>query len=830
MTKISALSVCILFVFMQYSGFSQQNMSLLANVTIDEDANDIWGWVAEDGTEYAILGARNSVRIYSLADPVAPVEVASIPGNASTWRDIKTHENFIYVIADRGNQGVLIIDMTNAPNTIDFEYQTPIVEQTITNRLEENFTIDSMQMADTLIIDTTFFTVEVMDTLTIELRTCHNLYIDDGHIFFAGCNGGSNYNGVLIFDIETDPKKPTLVGIESRDYAHDVYVNGNTMFASEINNGNLGIYDITDKSNPIFLSSTQTGFSFTHNAWTNDAGTTVYTTDERANAYVEAYDISNLPTITMTDRFRPLASEGLRVVPHNTHYLNEFLYTSYYTDGIVVTDVSKPDNMIQVGQFDTWDGPDGGFNGNWGAYPFLPSGIILASDISSGLYVLQADIPRASYLEGTVIDRITGLPINGVDVQINSTDINQAQSDAAGGYKTGQATAGTFEVLFSHPNYLTQAVQINLESGQCTNLNVELDQARMLSLQFNTSDAATNEPIANTQIRLVNNSNDFILQANANGEVNDVVVEGMYTVYAGKWGYQAIAIENFNLNENRQLDIQLEEGFVDEFIVDLGWRSSGNATTGQWELAVPVGTSFGELLSNVNQDLEGDLGNSCYVTGNGGGAAGDDDVDDGIARLTSPITDLTAMDNPMLTYSSWFFNEGGNTDLDDTLKIYIQRGSDMILLETVTGLENQGGSWNTSNEVTLTDLFTSMDSLQFVFETSDLDEGHIVEAGLDGFSITDASTTPTDDFSILNDFILFPNPAKEQVTLELPTGLDLTKWNVTINDLNGRNLNQQIDLMDNNGMDVSRLHSGQYIITLTHKTTTEKLISKLVKI
>ena len=33
------------------------------------------------------------------------------------------------------------------------------------------------------------------------------------------------------------------------------------------------------------------------------------------------------------------------------------------------------------------------------------------------------------------------------------------------------------------------------------------------------------------------------------------------------------------------------------------------------------------LWSGIPSDLSGDLGDQCYVTGNGGGGAGDDDVD-----------------------------------------------------------------------------------------------------------------------------------------------------------------------------------------------------------
>ena len=40
----------------------------------------------------------------------------------------------------------------------------------------------------------------------------------------------------------------------------------------------------------------------------------------------------------------------------------------------------------------------------WGVYPWLPSGLIIASDIEEGLYVLQPNYVRGAYLEGSIRD------------------------------------------------------------------------------------------------------------------------------------------------------------------------------------------------------------------------------------------------------------------------------------------------------------------------------------------------------------------------------------------------------------------------------------------
>jgi hypothetical protein len=41
-----------------------------------------------------------------------------------------------------------------------------------------------------------------------------------------------------------------------------------------------------------------------------------------------------------------------------------------------------------IGSYDTYPGASGGFNGTWGAYIFPASNLVVASDISGGLFVL----------------------------------------------------------------------------------------------------------------------------------------------------------------------------------------------------------------------------------------------------------------------------------------------------------------------------------------------------------------------------------------------------------------------------------------------------------
>jgi len=78
-------------------------------------------------------------------------------------------------------------------------------------------------------------------------------------------------------------------------------------------------------------------------------------------------------------------------IVHNPFILGDLVYCAYYHDGVQVFDISDPENITNVAYYDTY--PENvdytGYKGCWGVYPFLPSGIIIASDQTHGLYVME---------------------------------------------------------------------------------------------------------------------------------------------------------------------------------------------------------------------------------------------------------------------------------------------------------------------------------------------------------------------------------------------------------------------------------------------------------
>jgi hypothetical protein len=106
-----------------------------------------------------------------------------------------------------------------------------------------------------------------------------------------------------------------------------------------------------------------------------------------------AMDVTDPFNIVMVSNF--IASQGS--TPHNPYVHNNLLYVAYYQEGLQVFDVSDPLNVTRVGFFDTFPLNTGGgflspdYQGAWGAYPFLPSGLMLVSDMQSGLFILNTD-------------------------------------------------------------------------------------------------------------------------------------------------------------------------------------------------------------------------------------------------------------------------------------------------------------------------------------------------------------------------------------------------------------------------------------------------------
>ena len=237
------------------------------------------------------------------------------------------------------------------------------------------------------------------------LRRAHNLWIDEeGKLYAFGSNAGGG--GAVIVDVASDPWNPVVIGNYSTHYLHDGFARNDTLYGAALWE-DIQVIGVALPSQPVTFASFDSPDHFAHNCWLSDDGNTLYTTDEVANGYVAAYNVNDLSNVD--ERFRHKVQSGTGLIPHNAHVDGNHLVTSYYTFGCHVLDVEFPELPVLAAYYDTSPQYSGtGYNGAWGAYPYLPSGRILVNDIETGLWVLEPEYPSVSRAEIQLLVRFGG--------------------------------------------------------------------------------------------------------------------------------------------------------------------------------------------------------------------------------------------------------------------------------------------------------------------------------------------------------------------------------------------------------------------------------------
>ena len=766
---ISILYTPILFGQSDLTFISQTDYVALHNTGL----NDVWGYVDEQGNEYAIVGTEDGTSIMNVSDPANPFEVFWLPGENSIWRDPSVYGDYAY-ISTEAEEGLTIINLSPLP--------------------ESNVLIS------------TLFTGEP----GLSWQSAHNCHVDDaGYLYVFGANYGEG--GVLIYDVNSMPMNPSFVGAFDNWYVHDGVAFGDTLYLAHVNDGFLSIVDIADRSNPQLLGTKITPDSFTHNIWPSDNREVVYTTDELPDSFIASYDITDLDNITELDRVQ--SSPGQNVIPHNTFVLNDYLVTSYYVDGITIHDAKHPQNLIEVAAYDTYPGQTPTYDGSWGVYPYLPSGIILASDRSEGLYVLQPDYQRASYLEGTITNQNDGNPIGNVSVDIVGND-QENLSSSVGFYATGMPAAGTYDVTYFKVGYESQTISTEISQGNITVQDVALVPITPFSLLVNVEDIFGN-PVQNAKIRLEHPFITYEGETNGLGqEVFSLFYEDLHSLQVGKWGYITECYEDFSLlidAGTATLTFVLQNGYYDDFTFDFGWTVSGDAETGSWERGIPNPTDN----TVMNGDVDGDCGNMAYLTGNADNVDPDfDDVDNGVTVLSSRVMNLSGYSNPALTFYVDFYCNHGPNDIDDTLKFIVSDGTVQIL--DFISPQSDEMAWGFF-PILLSGLDVSNITISFL--VSDLPENpNITEAALDLFRAQELSDLYEED--VQDGFSIQPNPTIGEFTL---LGAELGS-EYRIQSLNGTEVQKGIVKSTKEMIDINSFDAGMYILSIEGK---QKKILKL---
>jgi hypothetical protein len=91
------------------------NCVLLGTYNNHGPFNDIWGYTAPNGDEYALLGTTTGTAVVDVTNPLTPVERGWFPWSASSHRDIRTYGHHAYIGTESG-AGFQILDLQN-PNS-----------------------------------------------------------------------------------------------------------------------------------------------------------------------------------------------------------------------------------------------------------------------------------------------------------------------------------------------------------------------------------------------------------------------------------------------------------------------------------------------------------------------------------------------------------------------------------------------------------------------------------------------------------------------------------------------------------------------------------------
>ncbi|HLP12393.1 MAG TPA: choice-of-anchor B family protein [Flavobacteriales bacterium] len=786
------------------SAFTAFNVNAQLNITqlgyLDYEAlhstglSNLWGYADEFGNEYAIVGTNDGISVVDVTTPATPTEVFFYPGSNSVWREVKTYNNYAYITTE-STDGMIIIDLNPLPGTITTG------NVSVFNGPAGNPWISS-----------------------------HSLFIDEatGVLFLHGTDRGNG--GVILYDLNSSPTNPTELGELDDYYVHDSYSRGDTLYSAHITSGFVSFTDVSNPAAITYLAANQnTPMNFSHNCWLSANGKYLFTTDEVSGAWIGAYDVSDFTDIKEVDRIRNSETSGS--IPHNTYWLNNYLVTSYYRDGVTIHDVTDPSNMIKVGSFDTTPLSGDGFNGAWGVYPYLPSGNLLVSDMELGLFILGPTYVRAGYLEGNVKDAVTMANLNNVHVEIlSTTDFDD--SDLAGNYSTGNGVPGTYDVIYSKAGYFNDTVTVTLVSAATVTENVLLTPLPTFSYTGTVVSSVGSTPVAGVQVLVENGSYSYSATTDGSGNfaitpfaidtTNDV-----FDVTVGMWGYETFCQSLVIDGTGGPLNVTLDPGFYDDFALNFGWTETATSPTGHWVREEPFGTTSGSFFSNPEFDITGDCSNKCFVTGNQNTtAAGDDDVDAGHATLVSPTFNTTGLTDPYVSFYLWFRNTGGFSSPDDTITISIYDGS--LKVGEKIHVNNLGEHNWIPRAFQLSDYTSVTTNLHIEVRVQDYSPGHVLEAGVDLFRVTEgnAFVGMEENTVAVGNIMVFPNPANETVNI-VCTGDEIVT--VDLVDLSGKTVMSHKVNAVNTSINIHSLANGIYSVrtgTKSGKVTVSKLVKQ----
>ncbi len=364
------VSILALLVCMVFTAQSQQNMNLLGtwsdptlpgSFQYNNTYNEVWG-IAVNDHEYAIIGSTMGTHFIDVTDPTNIFEAFFVPGadqgGVIIHRDYHDYQGYLYAVADEGESTLQIMDISNLPNEVTVvSDNNDIIEQ------------------------------------------AHNIFIDEevGKLYVLAAKGGdSGYKAMKIYSLEDplDPKKIGQYGViggEGFGHVHDLYAKNDKAF---MNCGFDGLF-IVDFSgdDPVLLDRYSNAdypeSGYNHSGWADEDMEYYYFADETHGSAMKTLKINDFSGTEIVGTF-DAGNDSPFSIAHNQIVHDGYLYVSYYYDGVQVYKLDNQEAPCRVASYATSsiDNRDN-YEGAWGVYPMLPSGIVLVSDMQEGLFVFE---------------------------------------------------------------------------------------------------------------------------------------------------------------------------------------------------------------------------------------------------------------------------------------------------------------------------------------------------------------------------------------------------------------------------------------------------------
>jgi choice-of-anchor B domain-containing protein len=335
--------------------------------------NDLTGYYDSlNKKEYIIAGSTDSIYFFDVSNPSIIKLCAVQDGKAKKVvnRDYECYSHYVYCVSDNGGKGSLqVFDLQYLPDSVHKVYDS-----------------------DSLSYNTHSIFIEAKSK---RLYLCVNMDImsleqPERPAWIGRLNVPTFGDGVPVFR-----------------NVHEVYVRNDTAYCS-IEYRGLWIFDLRDLSKQRLIS-TITDYpenGYNHSSTLDATGKFIMFTDEIPGGLsVKIFDINDIFNPKLVSMYKSNDS----ATAHNAYWIGSFAYVSYYHDGVYIFDLSDKSKPVKAGYYHTSTWPPSsyaGYKGCWGIYPYLPSGILAASDMGEGIFLLRVDPTLTSVKKESELEEV----------------------------------------------------------------------------------------------------------------------------------------------------------------------------------------------------------------------------------------------------------------------------------------------------------------------------------------------------------------------------------------------------------------------------------------